>query len=98
MNSGGLSTLMDDLVLGTLLIARCCSAPSRYFIYQNTSLYMVVSEIIPLCRPMSCLSDDVVYIYLGNGVGSIVSSNFNGYISGRGTVFSINLNATVKDI
>ena len=59
---------------------------------------MVVSEIIPLCRPMSCLSDDVVYIYLGNGVGSIVSSNFNGYISGRGTVFSINLNATVKDI
>ena len=68
VNSGGLSALMDDLVLGTLLIARCCSAPSRYFIYQNTSLYMVVSEIIPLCRPMSCLSDDVVYIYLGNGV------------------------------
>ena len=59
---------------------------------------MVVSEIIPLCRPMSCFSDDVVYIYLGNGVGSIVSSNFNGYISGRGTVFSINLNATVKDV
>ena len=59
---------------------------------------MVVSEIIPLCRPMSCFSDDVVYIYLGNGVGSIVSSNFNGYISGRGTVSSINLNATVKDV
>ena len=59
---------------------------------------MVVSEIIPLCRPMSCFSDDVVYIYLGNGVGSIVSSNFNGYISGRGIVFSINLDATVKDI
>ena len=59
---------------------------------------MVVSEIIPLCRPMSCFSDDVVYIYLGNGVGSIVSSNFNGYISGRGTVFSINLNATVEDV
>ena len=47
---------------------------------------------------MSCFSDDVVYIYLGNGVGSIVSSNFNGYISGKGTVFSINLNATVKDV
>ena len=47
---------------------------------------------------MSCFSDDVVYIYLGNGVGSIVSSNFNGYISGRGAVFSINLNATVEDV
>ena len=47
---------------------------------------------------MSCFSDDVVYIYLGNGVGSIVSSNFNGYISGRGTGFSSNLDAIVKHI
>ena len=38
LNSGGLSTLMDELVLGMLLIARCCSAPSSYFIYQHTSL------------------------------------------------------------
>ena len=36
--TGRLSTLMDDLVLGMLLIVRCCSAPSSYFIYQHTSL------------------------------------------------------------
>jgi len=29
---------MDDLVLGMLLIVRCCSAPSSYFKYQHTSL------------------------------------------------------------
>ena len=47
---------------------------------------------------MSYFADDTVYIYLGNGVGSIVSSNFNGYISGRGTGFSSNFNTTVKHI
>ena len=33
-----LTRIMDDLVLGMLLIVRCCSAPSSYFIYQHTSL------------------------------------------------------------
>ena len=31
----------------------------------------VVSKIIALCRPVSYFSDDVLRIYLGNGMGSI---------------------------
>ena len=35
-----------------------------------------MSKIIALCCPVSYFADDAVYIYLGNGMGSIISSNF----------------------
>ena len=35
-----------------------------------------MSKTIALCCPVSYFVDDAVYIYLGNGMGSIISSNF----------------------
>ncbi len=35
-----------------------------------------MSNIIALCCPVSYFADDAVYIYLGNGMGSIINSNF----------------------
>ena len=35
-----------------------------------------MSKIIAIYCPVSYFSDDAVYIYLGNGMGSLISSNF----------------------
>ena len=35
-----------------------------------------MSKAIALYCPVSYFADDAVYIYLGNGMGSIISSNF----------------------
>ena len=35
-----------------------------------------MSKIIAIYCPVSYFADDAVYIYLGNGMGSIISSNF----------------------
>ena len=46
-----------------------------------------MSKIIALCCPVSYFADDAVYIYLGNGMRSIINSNFQRIYFWKGDIF-----------